>query len=54
MCVPVLLAALWATKQTEQTEGEGNKELRVKTTLRELIIYCVFLLILCVSEYRLL
>lgn len=43
-------SAIWATKQTEPTED--NKELRIKTTLRELIVYCVFLAILCVSKYK--
>lgn len=42
------LIALWATRQTEETKG--NRELHVKTTLRELIIYLVFLIILCVGK----
>lgn len=43
-----LYLALWATRQTEETKG--NRELHVKTTLRELIIYLVFLIILCVGK----
>ncbi|XP_022315229.1 polycystin-2-like protein 1 isoform X1 [Crassostrea virginica] len=41
--------SLWATRQTEETKG--NRELHVKTTLRELIIYLVFLIILCVVTF---
>ncbi|KAK3090686.1 hypothetical protein FSP39_013743 [Pinctada imbricata] len=41
--------SLWATRQTEETKG--NRELHVKTTLRELIIYIVFLVILCVVTF---
>lgn len=44
----VQFTALWATRQTEETKG--NRELHVKTTLRELIIYLVFLIILCVGK----
>ena len=44
-------AAIWATKQTENTTG--NAELTIKTTLRELIIYVIFLIILCISEFGL-
>ena len=40
--------ALWATRQTEETKT--NRELYVKTTLRELIIYIVFLIVICVSK----
>ncbi|KAK3592407.1 hypothetical protein CHS0354_004031 [Potamilus streckersoni] len=43
------LRSLWATRQTEETTGD--RELHVKTTLRELIIYCVFLIILCVVTF---
>ncbi len=41
--------ALWATRQTENTEE--NRELFIKTTLRELIVYAVFLTTLCVGSY---
>ena len=41
------IEAIWATKQTEETEGD--QELKIKTTLRELVIYCAFLLVLCIS-----
>lgn len=50
LCVCVFLA-LWATRQTEETKT--NRELYVKTTLRELIIYIVFLIVICVSKYTL-
>ncbi|OWF42403.1 polycystic kidney disease 2-like 1 protein isoform X1 [Mizuhopecten yessoensis] len=43
------IRSLWATRQTEETKG--NRELHVKTTLRELIIYIVFLVILCVVTF---
>lgn len=41
-------AALWATKETEETEE--NRELRIKTTLRELLVYLVFIIILCIGK----
>jgi len=45
-----LRVAIWQTKHTENTEG--NREMTIKTTLRELIIYCIFLVILCISEFN--
>ena len=45
-----IIAALWATRQTEETEKD--RELHVKTTLRELIVYIVFIVILCVGRYH--
>lgn len=44
-----IIRGIWATKQTEETEG--NPDLKVKTTLRELIIYCVFLVMLCIMTF---
>lgn len=41
------IVALWATRHTEDVKG--NQELHVKTTLRELIVYLVFLAILCIG-----
>ncbi|CAG5121215.1 unnamed protein product [Candidula unifasciata] len=41
--------SLWATRQTEETRS--NRELYVKTTLRELIVYIVFLAVLCVITF---
>ena len=41
--------ALWATKLTEAA-AEHDQEVRVKTAIRELIVYLVFLSTLCVSE----
>ncbi|XP_046350413.1 polycystin-2-like isoform X1 [Haliotis rufescens] len=43
------LRSLWATRHTEETKS--NRELYVKTTLRELIIYIVFLVIICVITF---
>jgi polycystin 2 len=43
------IRAIWATKQTEDTEGDQEKI--IKTTLRELVIYCGFLLILCIMTF---
>ena len=48
----VIFSALWATKMTEDTQN--NQEMKIKTTLRELIVYLVFLVILCVGEFSLL
>ena len=46
------LTALWATRMTEETED--NQELRIKTTLRELVVYIIFLIILCIGKTSLL
>ncbi|XP_050390964.1 polycystin-2 isoform X1 [Patella vulgata] len=43
------IRSLWATRHTEETKQ--NRELYVKTTLRELIIYIVFLIIICVITF---
>ena len=42
------LIGLWRTRQTEDTDSDP--ESHVKTTLRELIIYLVFITILCICE----
>lgn len=42
--------ALWATRMTEETKD--NRELHIKTTLRELIVYIVFLVILCIGKLQ--
>ncbi|CAF4205861.1 unnamed protein product [Rotaria sp. Silwood2] len=44
------IRSLWATRQTEKDLGK-NKDLYVKTTLRELIIYLVFITILCIITF---
>lgn len=43
------IRSLWATRQTE--DMQGDRELHVKTTLRELIVYIVFLVILCIVTF---
>ncbi|GAB1601077.1 polycystin-2-like isoform X1 [Argonauta hians] len=43
------IRSLWATRDTEETKGD--RELHVKTTLRELIIYIIFLAVLCVITF---
>jgi len=43
------IRSLWATRQTEDVKGD--RELHVKTTLRELIVYIVFLVVLCVVTF---
>ncbi|XP_064627409.1 polycystin-2-like isoform X2 [Lineus longissimus] len=43
------LRSLWATRQTEETKG--NRELHVKTTLRELVVYFIFLIVLCILTF---
>ncbi|CAF3336661.1 unnamed protein product [Rotaria socialis] len=42
--------SLWATRQTEKDLGK-NKDLYVKTTLRELFIYLVFIVLLCIITF---
>jgi len=44
-----IMRTVWSTRETEDTKA--NRELYVKTTLRELIIYIVFLVVLCVITF---
>lgn len=44
-----ILRGLWRTRQTEDTDSDP--ESHVKTTLRELIIYLVFITILCILTF---
>ena len=46
---PYWLVGLWRTRQTE--DPDTDPETHVKTTLRELIIYLVFITILCICKY---
>ena len=48
ICFLYGLVGLWRTRQTEDTDSDP--ESHVKTTLRELIIYLVFITILCICE----
>ncbi|ELT90189.1 hypothetical protein CAPTEDRAFT_169289 [Capitella teleta] len=43
------IRSLWATRHTE--EIKDNQELHIKTTLRELVVYIVFLVILCIVTF---
>ena len=57
MCAPMFmwlfihsnLTGIWGTTLTEDTKG--NRELYVKTTLRELLVYIVFLVDICLCKY---
>ena len=40
---------MWSTRHTVDTHKD--KDLYIKTTLRELVIYLLFLAILCAREY---
>ena len=40
---------IWRTQLTEDV-GEEDREFQVKTTLRELIIYVSFIVVLCISK----
>ncbi|CAF0734591.1 unnamed protein product [Didymodactylos carnosus] len=42
--------SMWATRQTEKDLSD-NKDLYVKTTLRELVVYLVFITILCIITF---
>ena len=44
-----LLIGLWRTRQTEDVDSD--RELHVKTTLRELAIYIVFIVVLCICKF---
>lgn len=40
---------MWTTRQT--VEESNDKELYIKTTLRELVVYLLFLVVLCICKY---
>jgi len=42
-----MTAALWGTRLTEDS---SKSDIKIKTTLRELIIYIVFLILLLISN----
>uniref|UniRef100_A0A1I8IWX8 PKD_channel domain-containing protein n=1 Tax=Macrostomum lignano TaxID=282301 RepID=A0A1I8IWX8_9PLAT len=42
--------AVWMTKDTEDVSQ--NAELKIKTTLRELVMYCLFLVVICILVWR--
>jgi len=42
------VVALWSTRLTEDS---SKSDIKIKTTLRELIIYVVFLIILLISNF---
>jgi len=42
------ISALWSTRETENTLE--NRELQMKVTLRELLVYFVFLIDVCICE----
>lgn len=44
------LIGLWGTTMTEDTTK--NKELFLKTTLRELFVYILFLVDMCLCKYE--
>jgi len=44
-----LSAGFWGTTLTENTSN--NRELFVRTTLRELLVYLVFLVDICLCKY---
>lgn len=45
----ILSAGLWGTTLTENTSN--NRELFVRTTLRELVVYLFFLIDICLCKY---
>lgn len=44
---PMSSSGMWATRQMTKAE---DREIYVRTTLRELVIYIIFLVILCIRE----
>jgi len=42
-------AGLWGTRQTEDTQAD--RELYIRTTIRELVMYIFFLMTLCICKY---
>lgn len=45
-----LLRVLWATRQTEDIDKVNNPDKYVRITLRELVIYLIFLAVLTISK----
>ena len=45
-----LFRVFWATRQTEDIDKVRNPDHYVKVTLRELAIYSIFLIIICLSK----
>ena len=43
-----LVGGMWNTR--EMTPINVDKEIYVRTTIRELVIYCIFIFILCLSK----
>ena len=43
------IRGIWMTKHTENTDY--NRELFIRTTLRELIVYIIFLIVLCIVTF---
>lgn len=46
-----VLRKLWATRQTEDIDKVKSPDKYVKITLRELIIYLIFLIVVCIGVY---
>lgn len=46
--VTALSPGMWATRQMTKDE---DREIYVRTTLRELVVYIIFLVILCIREF---
>ena len=43
-----LIGGMWNTR--EMTPINVDKEIYVRTTIRELVIYCIFIVVLCLSK----
>ena len=43
-----LIRGMWNTR--EMTPINVDKEIYVRTTIRELVIYCIFIVVLCLSK----
>jgi hypothetical protein len=41
---------IWATQQTERIDRHQEKDKYVRTTIRELIVYMIFLVILSIGK----
>jgi hypothetical protein len=46
----MIFIELWSTQQTETIDRHQEKDKYVRTTIRELIIYIVFLVILSIGK----
>ena len=48
-CVSVVCTAIWSTRYTKADQIRISNDIYVTTTIRELVLYCVYLIIITIS-----